>query len=187
VGLDLWDLIIGIATLLVATTGTTLVLLERNERRSRRGLATRPQPRWRVVEAPSAGTLPIETSNVGGAAAPHCFVVMHAGSALYTGNFSLSEEQSWTPEELRLFETVEETSVPTSLICVAGDVTGHWIALGPNTLMEWLIPDEVPHIVSRLLRRATGRPYACEWSSGGDIRLRRVESGGAPETVTAPS
>ena len=166
-----WHLIIEVATLIVAATGTVVVLMERIERRRLRGLATQPVPRWRVLTGPDNGVLGIEVSNHGGAA-PTCCVIVQVDDGLYAGNFSLADRQTWVPQTLTQFDTIPERSAaPYSLVCVVSDALGFWSASGPNVFREGLVIGEIPPTVSRLLRRATGRQYRCTLTAEGHVEV----------------
>ncbi|HVC05522.1 MAG TPA: hypothetical protein VND88_12680 [Candidatus Acidoferrales bacterium] len=167
-----WHLIVEIATLIVASIGTLLILGERVDRRRRRGLATQPLPRWRVVDAPRDGVLPIEISNQGGAA-PACCVIVQVDDRLYAGNFALADRQTWEPHTLTQFDTIPDRSAaPYPLVCVASDALGYWSASGPNVLLDGLVAGEVPAAVARLLRRAIGRQYLCTMTGTGQLEIR---------------
>jgi hypothetical protein len=102
-----WPLIIEIAILVLAITGTTLIWAERTERRRDLGLPVVPHPQWRALAAGSGRTLRIEAANTG-AAASRCCVVMQADKSLYAGTFSLSEQQSWSSHTLELFDVLDD-------------------------------------------------------------------------------
>jgi hypothetical protein len=167
-----WRLIIEVATLIVAATGTLLIWLERIERRRLRGLVTRPIPDWRVVTGANDGVLGIEISNHGGAA-PACCVIVQVDDGLYAGNFPLADRQTPAAQTLKQFDTIpEKTAAPYSLVCVASDALGFWIASGPNTFREGLVASEIPTAVSRILRRATRRQYHCTLTEAGEVEVR---------------
>lgn len=169
-----WTLIVAVATLLVAISVFILILVEADARRRGRGLPIDPRPRCRAAGPPSAGTLPIEASN-GGAAASPCFVVMQVGEFLYAGTFSLGEQQSWAPQTLEVFDTVERTTEAHSVFYVARNLDGLWWALAPQRVISGMPDSAVPFEVVRLLRIATGRTYTCALEA--DRRL----------TITPPS
>ena len=167
-----WRLIIEIATLVVAATGTLLILMERIERRRLRSLVTGPLPQWRVVSGPSDAVMGIEVSNQGGAA-PACCVIVQVDDGLYAGNFPLTDRQDWAAQTLTKFDTIpEKSAAPYSLVCVASDAVGHWSASAPNAFREGLVASEIPAAVSRSLRRTTGRQYRCTMTAAGQLEIR---------------
>jgi hypothetical protein len=171
-----WHLIIEIATLVVAATGTLVVLMERIERRRLRGIATQPSPRWRVVTSPNNGVLGIEVSNEGGAA-PVCCVIVQVDDGLYAGNFPLGDRQTWGPQTLTRFDTIpEKSAAPYSLAYAASDALGYWSASGPNLFREGLVVGEVPAAVSRILLRTTGRLYHCTFTAAGQLEVRSARA-----------
>ena len=179
-----WHLIIELAILVVAVTGTTLIWAERTERRRERGLPAIPHPQWRVLDAPSGRTLRIEASNTGAPAA-RCCVVMQAGDSLYAGTFSLSERQPWAPQTLELFDVLDAGADPHSLLSVARNLDGMWSAIAPNKLIEVMSEATIPFEVVDILRRATGRKYACAVSSDGIVTITPAADGLAARAPVA--
>jgi hypothetical protein len=165
-----WDLIVALATLLVAASAVVLILIEAGARRRAQGLPIDPRPRWRAVGPPTAGVLPIEVSNTG-AAATSCCVVMHVGEFLYAGNFPLAEQQSWAPQSLEVFDTVDRTAGANSLFCVARNLAGLWWAVAPQRVISAMPDSAVPFEVCRLLRKTTGRTYTCSLETDGKLAI----------------
>jgi hypothetical protein len=176
-----WHLTVEIATLFVAV----LILIRLMARPVDRGLPTRPQPEWRIIDGPVDGILRIEASNPGGATWG-CCVVMRVGRALYAGNLVLGERQGWMPAMLQVIDSFNDTAdVPYSLLCVSRDIIGQWLLMGPSSVREGLSVAEVPFAVMRLLRKFTDRQYACEVSNTGLVTI--LPSQTAPAAETAPA
>jgi hypothetical protein len=182
VGWD-WHLIFEVATFIVVCIATVLIWIEGTARRRERGLVFRPEPRWRIVDGPVDGILRVEVSNLGGAALG-CCVLMQVDDALYAGNCALAEQQSWNDATLRLMDTLDiKSPVPSSVLCVACDLAGHWTVWGPSTLIEGLTAHELPFAVARLLRRSTDHQYSCSITANGQVTILPLPT--APASVTA--
>jgi hypothetical protein len=179
-----WDLIVAGATLIVAITAVVLILIEGGARKRQPGLPIDPRPLWRALGPPSGGILPIEASNSGAAASP-CFVVMHVDASLYGGNFSLAEQQSWAPERLEIIDTAERKAGAHSVLCVARNPDGRWWALAPQHVIAGMPDSAVPFEVARLLRRATGRTYACALAPDGTLTITPPSPSLQPSASTA--
>lgn len=170
-----WPLIIEIAILVVAITGTALIWAERTERRRDLGLLVMPHPQWRALDAGSGSTLRIEAANAG-AAASRCCVVMQAGTSLYAGTFSLSEQQPWSAQTLELFDVLDDRAEPHSLLCVTRNLDGIWSMRAPNKYIDAISEQTVRFHVVEVLKRATGRKYACAVSSEGVVTITPAPS-----------
>ncbi|MFZ0180615.1 MAG: hypothetical protein WAL84_12215 [Candidatus Dormiibacterota bacterium] len=179
-----WPLIIEIAILVVAITGTTLIWAERTERRRGLGLPVMPHPQWRAVDVGSGSTLRIEAAN-SGAAASHCCVVMQAGTSLYAGTFSLAELQPWSAQTLERFDVLDHSADPQSLLCVARNPDGIWSMRAPNKYVDAISEQTVRFHIIDVLKRATGRKYACAVSSEGVVIITPAASSLAASPRTA--
>ena len=179
-----WPLIIEIAILVVAITGTTLIWAERTERRRDLGLPVVPHPKWRAVDAGSGSTLRIEVAN-SGAVASRCCVVMQAGTSLYAGTFSLAEQQPWSAQTLELFDVLDDRTGPRSLLCVTRNLDGIWSMRAPNKYIDAISEQTVRFHIIDVLKRATGRKYACAVSSEGVVIITPAASSLAASPHTA--
>jgi nitrogen fixation-related uncharacterized protein len=179
-----WPLIIEIAILVVAVIGTALIWAERTERRRDLGLPVMPHPQWRVLDAGSGRTVRVEAANTG-AAASRCCVVMQAGTSLYAGTFSLSEQQPWSSQTLELFDVLDDRADPHSLLCAARNLDGIWSMRAPNKYIGAISEQTLLFHVVDVLRRATGRKYTCAMSSEGVVTITPAPSSLAPSPRTA--
>ena len=180
-----WHLIIEIAILVVALTGTALIWAERTERRRDLGLPAMPHPQWRVLDAGSGSTLQIEAANTG-AAASRCCVVMQAGSSLYAGTFTLAEEQPWSPQTLELFDVLDSRADPHALLCAARNLDGIWSMRVPNKYIVPMSEQTLPFEIVDALKRATDRKYLCAVSPEGVVTIGPAPSSlkASPRTAT---
>lgn len=170
-----WPLIIEIAILVVAIIGTALIWAERTERRRDLGLPVMPHPQWQALDAGSGSTLRIEAANPG-AAASRCCLVMQAGTSLYAGTFSLSEQQPWSAQTLERFDVLDDAAEPHSLLCVARNLDGIWSMRAPNKYIDAISEQTVRFHITDVLKRATGRKYACAVSSEGVVTITPTPS-----------
>lgn len=163
-----WTLIFAIATFVVASTGTLLIWLERQDRQRELRAGRSPRPHWGFA-VPDAGTLTAYVSNAGPGATTCCLIVQF-DDGLYSGNFPMEAYEDGGRHVLHRIDTVGFSPGPNPVACVAHDHGGRWWVLDGDR-SDLLLEADVAMTLSSILRRTTNRVYECALSPDGSLSV----------------